>query len=361
MSWISKTKLIKCSLFFVLLLINSVTMALSTQLITFLVAPNESHIYTLEENPDDDFEGSKILRITELSTGRSIKKISVPLAQHFSSFRPTLAITPDEMKLYIADIDKRVYFVDLLTGEVTRIKNKPRQDSGHEVSSTMIITPDGRYLYIADGDAQLHSVALVHIIDTMTNKVVNTVPGDFGWRHGSIAMDSNLAYLYISRQIDFRNSEISVLDMRAQILEKASIKFKHDDINSIAMHPTNGLLYAAIDNNVSVIDPLKRTVIDKISIYTSGHLGSITFALNGEKFYLVNDTGGRDEGVISYNIITKKRYDILTTVSFALPSKSEIHASIDGTKIYVSDGFSNIVHIIDTNKDEIIQDLKISD
>lgn len=316
---------------------------------TFAVTQDNQQIISIQSTNDDV---TKELHVTDLATGELVKKIKLPLFTNFSWFKPNLVITPDGKKVYVVDIDKKLYLIDIPSGTVEKIKNKPKQDIGKETSSAMALSADGKFLYIADGVSQLHTPPVIHILNTTTNKIIATVEGEKGWWGGFSALDTALSLLYISRQVDYYNGEISIFDTRTQRLDKAIINI-NDYIASVAINPLNGQLYVTGNNTVYVIDPNSRQIIDEIHDYGSKYI-SFAFALQSKKFFVLNEDGCLDEGVVVFNTVTKEKKLIPL---HPLHSDSEMKASFDGSKIYVN--HEHTIYIIDANNDVIIRVIEI--
>lgn len=337
-----------------LLMITTVVSAkpLNDDFSTFIVSQDNQQIFSIHPAANNT---TRELHVTNIATGKLIKKITLPLLTDFSWYKPQMAVTPDGKKLYVVDINKKLYFVDVVKGTVDEVKNKPSQDTGEEVSSAMSLSPDGKRLYIADGTPQLHSPAVMHILDTTTNNISKTIEDNRGWRNGLSVLDADASHLYISRWNDYYNSEISVLNTQTQLLDRSTMKIDLR-IDSMAMNPQNKLLYAVGDDYVYVIDPVNKRIIDRINTGLNNKLKSIVFAAHGNTFYALNTSGTTSsDGVLVFDAASKTSK--LIPIS-PLYDDAEMKISMDGSKIYVN--HADTIHVIDTTTERVVRDLKIN-
>lgn len=337
--------------FLALSAISSFAASRLTDFITFAVSPDDSHIFSIHKTAH---ESMRELHVTDIKTGEIISKVSIPLVTTFSPFKPTLAVSPDGKKLYITDIDKKLYLYDLKNKFVERIKGKPRQDSGIELSSFMTFSADGKYLYIADGARQLHSPAVLHILDTDTNKIIETIDGGSGWSHGAGGFDQDSSHLYISSQSEYYRFHISVFDAQTRHLELSKITLE-SHIESMTVNPLDTQLYLTMSSEVLVADPVSGKKIN--TIYPADHdlhfFNSLVFALNGNKFYLMDSNPRRDKGAIwAFDTYGNTSHGLLENVR-----PEEIKVSANGEKIYVSSSIDNMIYVIDANSDTVISNL----
>ncbi|MHB1948179.1 MAG: YncE family protein [Gammaproteobacteria bacterium] len=324
----------------------------NNNLITFLVSPDDTQIYSIHSQTKEGDE-TRVLMISDMATGKVIKKIPIPLISSFSWFKPKLAITPDGTKLYIVDIDKIVYLVDIKKNNVVQVENKPKQDVGSEIGSSIIAAPDGRHLYVADGAAQLHSPAVIHTVDTFSNRVIAIAKStNGGWFDGVMALNKDTSLLYISRRVGRYDGDLSIFDTRTNNLEDGVIKVGQV-IEAMAMNPRNGKLYVSQKDHIDVIDPKSRKVIDVIEVDCD--IVGMTFALNGTKLYLLDTNHVSKDMIRVVDTLTKKVH----TLSLFTTDKSEIQTSADGKRVYVGEVLRNTFTIIDAGTDSIVRELKL--
>jgi DNA-binding beta-propeller fold protein YncE len=322
------------------------------EFLTFQVSQDQAKIYTILKFVNDKTE----LNIIDSVSGRLIKKINLPLIAQFSWHKPNLAISLDQEKAYITDINKILYVVDIARNKVYAIKGKPIQDIGKEASSAMSLSLDGKRLYVADGVAQLHSPAVIHVVDTMTDNIVATVDGNKGWWRGVSTLDNDSSHLYISNQKSNFHNEIYVLNTKTQQLNQTKFEI-NNNIVALAISPKNGNLYATGESHIYVFDVKSEKLIDTIYPDKAYTLKSIAFSPQGNKFYTMNVDTGTEDGVIVFDVLSKKSRLIKFKVQYQISDDSELKSSADGSKIYAFDGHT--IHVIDTATDEIIRDLDV--
>lgn len=326
----------------------------SQEIIRFAVSQDESHIFTILKPAN---ESRRELHVLDTATSEITSKIPLPLVTYYSRSKPSLMVSQDGNKLYITDIDKKLYLVDIKNNSIERIKNKPKQDVGIEASSAMTLSQDGKSLYIADGVSQLHSPATLHILDTRTNTITATVAGNNGWKNGTIALDPNSAHLYISNQAEYYRYEISTFDTQAQRFDSSIIKLGYH-VESMALNPLNGQLYLTVEDRILVVDPVSMRIIQEI-LPTDHDLHvftSIAFALHGNKFYVADNTGVfATRGIMAFDLDTKTSRLILHIKWY---SDGEIKVSTDGSRVYANE--DNTIHVIDANSDLVIKSYALS-
>lgn len=354
-----RTTLFKKIFIFMLVLLAYITnisytmAAVAPKLITFIVSPDESVIYSI--NQDDQ---QAMIMVNDAVTGALIKTIPVALVPTHQ-YKPQLAITPDGKQLYIVDVNKLTYVLDLSTYQVTKLKNKPKQDVGFEYASPVSMMPDGKHLYIAEGIGQLRQPPLIHIVDTQSNRVDIAASGtshfDNGWFNGIAAYSKSAALLYLSRQVDYYHNEISILDTRTHHLQDKALSIPAH-MSGMAVHPVDDTLYVLENGTVVIINPATKHVINQFSIDWANHTFGMAFGLNGNKLYVLDDANMGTIHII--DTVTHKVINMKAALQAFYADSSEIKSSFDGSKIYVSTTNGTIL-TIDASTDTVTREIDV--
>ena len=323
----------------------------SDHLVAFTVSPNDALVYSVHQDDHESF-----IAVHDTATGTFIKKIPIALVP-VVHFKPTLAITPDGKKLYIVDVNKLAYVLNLQTYHLSKIKNKPKQDAGFEYSSPLSMMPDGRHLYVADGVGQLRSPPVIHVIDTATNRVDVAASRkehyDKGWYNGVAAFNNASSLLYLSRELEYYKFEISIFDTRAHHLMDEVISVD-GRMSGMAIHPVSGKLYVLKGGRIEVIDPVTRSVVDTLGLHWTNHTLGMAFALNGNKLYVIDDAGKGKLHIV--DTLTRQVHEMEVPVYSNGSWTSDIKSSENGAKVYVSTLDGKIL-VVDANTDTIIREI----
>ncbi len=224
-----------------------------------------------------------------------------------------VAITPDGTRVYVTqDNGAAVSAIDTSSNTVIAKIIMPAVPSG------VAITPDGRHAYVASGATGTSGAGSVSVIDTSSNTVVATV-GLAGLPWGiAITPDGRRAYVANSiPTISGGTATVSVIDTSSNSVV-ASVRVGAGISWGLAITPDGTRAYAATGvligsgaNNgvVSVIDTSSNTVIAKVGVADPFGL-SVT--PDGTRVYVANDFNF--SGASSVSVIDTSSNTVVATV-----------------------------------------------
>ena len=178
----------------------------------------------------------------------------------------------------------------------------------------------------------------VSVIDTLTNTVTNTIsagslPAD------SVAVGTNV---YIN---DSGSNQVSVIDTTNNAVTTISVG--HNP-NSLAVAGSNVYVMNADDGTVSVIDTLTNTVTSTITVGTN----DVSAALVGTNLYVNNQD---DETVSVIDTLTN------TVTSTITLGANPGNTTVVGHYLYINDLPTNKISVVDTNTNTFIENITVAD
>lgn len=182
---------------------------------------------------------------------------------------------PEASAVAIVDTLTRKLISTVPTGE----KTTPRR---------IALQPDGRYVWIGlDGAAQ------VAVIDTSTQQIARNIPAGNGLHQIAFAADSRFAYV--------TNSEadtVTVIDTE-KMVRITDIDTDKTPV-AIVYGPASKLIYVSTINSdaINVLDPEKQQVIKRISVKSRG-IVALSFEPSGRYLFAVNQLSSTVEVIDS--------------------------------------------------------------
>lgn len=238
------------------------------------------------------------------------------------------AVTPDGSKVYAASGTSPGFLYEIATATNTVIG--PPIPIGNYPQG-VAITPDGGKIYVTSGSG-------VSVINTDTNKVVNTLP--VGTTPYGVAVTPDGSKVYVA---NINSNSVSVIDTATNmiidtipIVNPFGIAVTPD---GSAVYVTNGANF--FSNTVSVINTVTNNVITTINIIGGFAPRGVAVTPDGSKVYVAN-TASNNVAVIN----TKTN-----TVTIIIPVGSEptgVAVTPDGSKIYVENILDGTVSVINT-------------
>jgi len=229
---------------------------------------------------------------------------------------------------YVANISgNSISVVNTATNTVSAVVGVPASPSG------VAVTPDGNFVYVACQGA--NSVA---VISTATNTVVSTIA--VGSTPVQVAVTPNGAQVYV---VIRGANQVSVIDTASNTVignvgvgnRPVAVAF---NLNGSRAYVPN--LYSA---NVSIIDTASRTVL---STFTAGTGPSAVTVTPANKIFVSNQYSGS----VTVHDMTGA---LLTSIpGFAFPNW--LAANPSGSRIFVSNGNSASVGVIDTSSNTLM-------
>ncbi len=141
--------------------------------------------------------------VVDTATNTIIDTIDIFFLPGMSASPRSFAISPDGSRAYVSTEMGYLFTIDTATNEVAAMM------SLGEVLSGMSFTPDGTYLYAPDALSNS-----VHVIETLTNTVVDTVQGEMNWPytcgHFIAAMNSKVSGRVISNGTGIEGVKVTI-------------------------------------------------------------------------------------------------------------------------------------------------------
>ncbi|MCZ6593819.1 MAG: YncE family protein [Bacteroidetes bacterium] len=201
----------------------------------------------------------------------------------------------------------------------------------------LFLTPNKSFLYVANVED-----TLVSIISTKTEKVVQIIPGIINpWGFTRIAHSNNIA-------ISTYDKQLVIVDFTShKIIDKKNFNTHLGGITS----DRNGryIFVVSIDNNR--VFQLDANSLDLIKpIYTGKGPDGVGISGDESTLFVTNT----EDGTISVVDIISNDQKVINT-----GGKPElIHSNRDNSLLYVSNFLKNKIHIIDTERKEIIKEIE---
>jgi len=247
-------------------------------------------------------------------------------------------------ELIIAFLIATIISLIMISGSSQKQENTASNESTNFINipvgkgpDALFLTPDEKYLYVANVED-----TFVSVIDTNQDKVIKNINvTSYPWGFTRIGK-SHLVGL------SSWNKGIEIIDFsNHKVIRNKSYEYNLGGITSTA---DGKYLYVVATevNKVFKIDSNSLEIIDQYE--TGGGPDGIGISKDDNKLYITNT---KDGTILIINLNDKSK-KILNT-----GGKPElVHANHDRSKLYISNFNNNLVHIIDTEKDVIIKDIK---
>ncbi len=200
----------------------------------------------------------------------------------------------------------------------------------------LFLTPDENYLYVANVED-----SFISVIDTRTEKVVNTIDGtDYPWGFTRLGETNQVAVSGWDKGVD-------IIDVTTHKIVRS--KRYEQNLGGIASTKDGKILFviATDGNKVFKIDAESLEILDE---YTTGNgPDGVGISKDDSKIYVTNT---KDGAISIINLKTKKAKVIETGGKPEL-----IHYNHDHSLLYISNFFENKIHILDTETDNIVHEI----
>lgn len=212
---------------------------------------------------------------------------------------------------------------------------------------SLILSPDGERLYVVNFGSNNISV-----IDTLSNKVINTFQVGSAPGINNIAIDKGGLHLYIPNNAD---NTVSIVDTSTDKVSK-SILVGNSPISSV-ITPDDGKVFVANmqDNSISVINTQTEKLESTIENVGKGPL-DMAITPDGKKIYITNSENS------TVTVLDALTYAIIDSISLNKGAFGVV-ISPDGNKAYVSNnnccGTNGSVTVINTNDNSILTTITV--
>ena len=269
-----------------------------------------------------------------------------------------VAVSPDGKKVYVANnSDDNVSIIDTATKNITGTVPIGIDPAGY-FPFGVAVSPDGERVYVTNTykgcvtktcKGRKHSNKeenhfSVHVIDTATNTVTDTVPV-WSFPKG-IAVRPDGKKVYVTNSW---NDNVSVIDTAINTVTATIPVGRFPE--GIAINPTGTKVYVtnSLDDNVSIINTSTNDVIATVNV----GINPVGVAVNpeGTKVYVTN-VGNFSVPDNTVSIIDTATDNVTATVKVG-QQPIGISVSPDGERIYVANNGDDNVSVIDTATDNV--------
>jgi YVTN family beta-propeller protein len=264
-----------------------------------------------------------------------------------------VAVSPDRKKVYVANNgDDNVSVIDTATKNITGTVPIGVDPAGY-FPFGVAVSPDGERVYVTNTykgcvtkacKGRKHSNEeenhfSVHVIDTATNTVTDTVPvGSFP---KGIAVSPDGKKVYVTNSW---NDNVSVIDTAINTVTATVPVGRFPE--GIAINPTGTKVYVtnSLDNNISIINTSTNDIISTVNV----GINPVGVAVNpeGTKLYVTN-VGNFSVPDNTVSVIGTATDNVIATVKVGQQPVG-ISVSPDGEKVYVVNNGDDNVSVIDT-------------
>ncbi|MBM7646635.1 YVTN family beta-propeller protein [Scopulibacillus daqui] len=215
------------------------------------------------------------------------------------------------------------------------------------------LSPDSHYLVVSNDGQGTQSL---QVIDTKTNKVVQTVPyssPEALYLGASFSPDGKKLYASAGG-----NNKIRVYDfVNGKLSEKDPIELK-DDKNTnfypagLSVSPDGKYLYVAdnLDHSVCKIDIKNKKMVKKVPVGKNPYTAYLSH--DGKSLYVTN------WGESSVTVLNPQTMAVKKTIQTDLHPNA-VAENIKNGMIYISNSDSDTISIIDAKNDQVIQTLSL--
>jgi len=183
----------------------------------------------------------------------------------------------------------------------------------------------------------------VSVINTITNKTVNTIP--VGPNPGLVAISPDGKKVYVG---DVGGTSLSIIDVKISQVKSLTI---FDNPTGLIFSKDGTRAYVAgASGKCTVIDAATDAVLSSLNFFPGS--GGIALSNDGQWIYVTNETT-RDVRV----------YDTGSSTEITnIPAQGSHYAvtSPDGTKIYVAGGASNTIYVIDVATNTMLSSISLN-
>lgn len=311
--------------------------AIENSLNTFVFSSDEKTLYIINGKSDN----SCFLHIINTDSGKILKKI--PLEAHPIQPR-SIAITPDNKKIYVAAGYGYILSINLETEVLTNIQMKQ-----HNSVSSLNISPDGTTLFAAEEMAYPGNKTGIYTINIQSDRIISYIdkqfsPLHYGFMDAALSIDGSKLYL-----IDLSGKALSILDTQSLHLYEHVLSYKNWDPYAIIPDNHEHLYFPSFDNNsLFIVNSKNYKMINQLP--TGRHPWDGVIA--AEKLYISN-SDSNDVSII--NISNKQVIKTIPVGSHPFTMR----ASRDGKKVYVGNSNDFSISVINTVTDEVVETLHL--
>ncbi|GBD39586.1 PE-PGRS family protein PE_PGRS18 [bacterium HR37] len=258
-----------------------------------------------------------------------------------------IAVTPDGEKVYVTNfLSNTVSVIDAST-----MMEKGALPVGPG-PTFIAISPDGLKAYVANSGSQETPGNTISIIDTQTDKIINTLTvGSVPRALGIVVVTDTVSKLYVvnSGTQDNPDNTVSVINVLTDTVV-TSITVGTNPV-AIGINPKRLRVYVANTNKITVIDVKADKAIDTIPIRGSGPT-FLSITPDGSKLYAISSNINR------LSIIDTTEEQVTKTIEVG---KNPVSVAItpDGLKALVTNFSDNSVSIIDTTEEQVTKTIEV--
>lgn len=182
----------------------------------------------------------------------------------------------------------------------------------------------------------------ISIIDTESDKVIKKLNlTNYPWGFSRLGNSTLVA-------VSSWDKGINIIDFTKNVITKSK-KYKFN-LGGVVSSKNGEYLFtvATEENKAFKIDANTLDIVDEYQ--TGSGPDGIGLSSDDKKIYVTNT---KDGTISIINILDKSKKVINTGGKPEL-----IHSNHDRTKLYISNFYNNVVHIVDTRKDKIIHEIK---
>jgi len=275
-----------------------------------------------------------------------------------------VAVSPDGKKVYVANnSDDNVSVIDTATKNITG--NVPIEvDPVGYFPFGVAVSPDGERVYVTNtykgcvtktckgkkSSNKDENYFSVHVINTATNNVTDTVPVGSFPKGITVSPDGKKVYVTNSW-----NDNVSVIDTAINAVTATVPVGRFPE--GIAINPTGTKVYVtnSLDDNVSIIDTRTNDVIAMVNV----GINPVGVAVNpeGTKVYVTN-VGNFSVPDNTVSVIDTATDNVTATVKVG-KQPIGILVSPDGEKVYVANNSDDNISVIDTATNNVTSTVNV--
>jgi YVTN family beta-propeller protein len=300
-------------------------------------------------NPYAYITNRESCNVSVIDTVNNTITATVPVKSHPFG----IAVSPDGTKVYVANNgDDNVSVIDTATKNITSTVPMGVDPAGY-FPFGIAVSPDGERVYVTNTykgcatktcKGRKHSNKednhfSVHVIDTATNTVTDTVPvGSFP---KGIAVSPDGKKVYVTNSW---NDNVSVIDTAINTVISTVPVGRFPE--GIAINPTGTRAYVtnSLDDNVSIINTKTNDVIATVNV----GINPVGVAVNpeGTKVYVTN-LGNYSVPGNTVSVIDTATDNVTATIKVGQQPVG-VSVSPDGAKVYVANNGEDNISVIDT-------------
>ncbi len=192
------------------------------------------------------------------------------------SYPLDIAITGNDKKAYTASPNnEEVSVIDLATNNVNKIPMVIVPDH-------IVMVPDSKYAYVSGGGGPN---TYINIIDTLTDKIYDKIPGTNNRDIGNMVLTKNGKYLFITDRCG--NCTLVYDKFLHQISNNIAVD---NDPWNIALSRDDKYAYVSHSRYIDILDTSLMTLIHKIDLGYGTNPFKIIFSLDNSKAFVTGES-----------------------------------------------------------------------